>query len=267
MLPNVRLMIAATLTAVIVLICGFGLFAAMRVSHEPFERMPTAAAPLQLPAARLEEIAAAEPFDYRFAFSAAAVISGMPTPLPDEQETASAIIPVAGDPQYEAAEAVPVGNEDGPTPQQLAAAPGDSRQTKTDEAAATTGAMAPAPTSDVAAITPSSADSSHEASPPLRQTSKTEIMPVILPSAWATPEVTAKDVQKEAEKNAKRVNEAARTRRRTREIAEDWSFEPSWINPVPEAPPPKTRRAKLTPGTKSEQDAGIGGPFVSAPNR
>jgi hypothetical protein len=48
MFPNVRLMIAATLASVVALICGFGMFAVFRVSHEPFVRLPAATAPLQL---------------------------------------------------------------------------------------------------------------------------------------------------------------------------------------------------------------------------
>ena len=45
MFPNVRLMIVATLASVVALICGFGMFAVFRVSHEPFVRVPAATAP------------------------------------------------------------------------------------------------------------------------------------------------------------------------------------------------------------------------------
>jgi hypothetical protein len=48
MLPNLRLMIAAVLTSVVALSCGFGIFAAFRVSHEPFARLPAAMAAPQL---------------------------------------------------------------------------------------------------------------------------------------------------------------------------------------------------------------------------
>ncbi len=75
MFPNVRLVIAATVASVVALICGFGLFAAFRVSHEPLVRLPPAVAPIQLVAdnaARLSTtVAAAEPFDRRFQISAA----------------------------------------------------------------------------------------------------------------------------------------------------------------------------------------------------
>jgi hypothetical protein len=46
MFPNVRLMIAAMLASVLVLVCGFGIFAAFRVSREPIAHLPAAALPL-----------------------------------------------------------------------------------------------------------------------------------------------------------------------------------------------------------------------------
>jgi hypothetical protein len=48
MFPNVRLMIAAMLASVVALVCGFGLFAVFRVSHEPFARAHAATASLRL---------------------------------------------------------------------------------------------------------------------------------------------------------------------------------------------------------------------------
>jgi hypothetical protein len=48
MLPNVRLLIAAMLASVLVLICGFGVFAAFRVSRDPIAHLPVAAPPSQL---------------------------------------------------------------------------------------------------------------------------------------------------------------------------------------------------------------------------
>jgi hypothetical protein len=74
MFPNVRLMIAATLASVLALICGFGMFAAFHVSHEPLVRLPSASAPLQLSAdnaATPMAYAAAEPFARRFQISEA----------------------------------------------------------------------------------------------------------------------------------------------------------------------------------------------------
>jgi hypothetical protein len=48
MFPNLRLLIGALLASVVTLCCGFGVFAAFRVSHEPLSRLPAATAPLQL---------------------------------------------------------------------------------------------------------------------------------------------------------------------------------------------------------------------------
>src|SRR5580658_8821292 len=48
MFPSVRLMVAAIFASIVVLVFGFGMFAAFRVSHEPFARLPPATSPLQL---------------------------------------------------------------------------------------------------------------------------------------------------------------------------------------------------------------------------
>ena len=47
MLPDIRLMIAATFAAVLILVFGFGMFATFRVSHAPLERVASAG-PLHL---------------------------------------------------------------------------------------------------------------------------------------------------------------------------------------------------------------------------
>jgi hypothetical protein len=47
MFPNMRLMIAAIAASIVMLSCGFGVFAAFRINHDPFGRLPNAA-PLQL---------------------------------------------------------------------------------------------------------------------------------------------------------------------------------------------------------------------------
>ena len=69
MLPDVRLLIAATFVSVAALICGFAMFAALRISHEPLARLPSPAAPAQLiseGSAAPMAYAAPEPFDRRF---------------------------------------------------------------------------------------------------------------------------------------------------------------------------------------------------------
>ena len=71
MLPNLRLTIAAVFASILALCCGFAMFAAVRVSHAPLARASSAVPGLQLTAAngpRLPlNLAAAEPFDHRFA--------------------------------------------------------------------------------------------------------------------------------------------------------------------------------------------------------
>ena len=67
MFPNIRLMIAAMVASMVALSCGFGVFAAFRVNHEPLVRLPPVTAPLQLIAGNSASVAvaAAEPFDRR----------------------------------------------------------------------------------------------------------------------------------------------------------------------------------------------------------
>jgi len=65
MFPNVRLLVGALFASVVALSCGFGLFAAFRVNHEPLSRLPVGTAPVQFVA---NEVAASRtgwgtPFD------------------------------------------------------------------------------------------------------------------------------------------------------------------------------------------------------------
>jgi hypothetical protein len=85
MLPNLRLMIAAVLTSVLALSCGFGIFAAFRVSHEPFARLPAAMAAPQLATENAAQLLA---YDLR-----ANDVAGRPVDIPlrgGEEATASA---------------------------------------------------------------------------------------------------------------------------------------------------------------------------------
>lgn len=68
MFPNVRLMIAATFVSAVVLICGFVVFAAFRVTHEPLGRVALVG-PLQLTAEGIEPAPgeSTAPFMLRFA--------------------------------------------------------------------------------------------------------------------------------------------------------------------------------------------------------
>jgi hypothetical protein len=48
MFPNMRLFLGALLASIVVLCCGFGVFAAFRVNHEPLSRLPADTVALQL---------------------------------------------------------------------------------------------------------------------------------------------------------------------------------------------------------------------------
>jgi hypothetical protein len=107
MFPNIRLMIAAMVASMVALSCGFGVFAAFRVNHEPLVRLPPVTAPLQLIAGNSAAVAvaAAEPFDRRFQTSppqSAARATEPPTLRRDDREgvesapAASAAVPDRG---------------------------------------------------------------------------------------------------------------------------------------------------------------------------
>jgi hypothetical protein len=71
MFPNIRLLIAATIAPVVALGCGFGVFAAFRVSHEPLMLMPIPVASAPLPPLIDNSVTqplafATEPFERRF---------------------------------------------------------------------------------------------------------------------------------------------------------------------------------------------------------
>ncbi len=95
MFPNIRLMIAAIVASIVALSCGFGVFAAFRVNHEPLVRLPPITAPLQLIAGNAASVAvaAAEPFDRRFQTSppqSAARPTEPPTARRDDRNGAAA---------------------------------------------------------------------------------------------------------------------------------------------------------------------------------
>jgi hypothetical protein len=85
MLPNLRLMIAAILTSVLALSCGFGIFAAFRISHDPFAHLPAAMSAPQLATENAAQLLA---YDLR-----ANDVAGRPVDIPlrgGEEAAASA---------------------------------------------------------------------------------------------------------------------------------------------------------------------------------
>ena len=114
MFPNVRLMIAAMLASVVALVCGFGMFAVFRVSHEPLARSPAAAASLRLVADNAAysstSLASSVPFDRRLQVGAQPSTAGT-TDVPEaageretEMETATALEPRPAAPEQSASE-------------------------------------------------------------------------------------------------------------------------------------------------------------------
>jgi hypothetical protein len=118
MFPNVRLMIAAMLASVVALVCGFGMFAVFRVSHEPFARSPAATASLRLVADNAAYsyagLASGVPFDRRLQVAAepsAAATTDMPEATGEHEAetetapaTASAPEPTSAAPEQASAE-------------------------------------------------------------------------------------------------------------------------------------------------------------------
>jgi hypothetical protein len=174
MFPNVRLMTAAMLASVVALICGFGLFAAFRVSHDPLVRLPPAVTAMQLiaeNAARLSTtVVPGEPFDRRFQIGAA----------PNIKENVN--LPARGPNPHDDVGFTPSVAPEAPTPAApdattVLAEPKDAaaltalQPAETPAEAAADNATNPAPTSDSPALVPQSEISSAAASTDVDRTS------------------------------------------------------------------------------------------------
>ncbi len=111
MFPDFRLMIAAAFASVVALVCGFGVFATVHVSHAPLVRMPPALALLQqlrADNAVTLPITALEPFEHRFRLGEPANRAGISALAyaaiqPNEQPVIKAVMPLADDQDHEAA--------------------------------------------------------------------------------------------------------------------------------------------------------------------
>jgi hypothetical protein len=285
MLPNVRLMIAATFTSVVVLIFGFGVFAALRVSHQPLERSASAA-PLLLIAANaatsVANVAAAEPFERRFQIDEPAGgggISALAYSAPEQPAERSAVTIVVPAADYHDATLsepgptpMPPDSVDASAPSQPATAAGAVPEAKPDEIAAATGALAPPSALSVAVALPN-AESMPEQTHPAAPAIETEVPPPpsITEPAPTMPETAAKS----AEKEAKRPHVATRTHhaRKARAIAQDAAFEQprseaaqAWPSQAAQQPA-KSRHAKNTSSTTAVSSPATGGPSISAPSR
>src|SRR5579883_2154771 len=100
MFPNVRLLLAAVVATMVVLSCGFGVFATFRINHQPLAELPIVGAPLQLAdhaSPAMETLAAAGRFGARLDAPRIAIVdrddvSALKVNLHDAAETADVAV-------------------------------------------------------------------------------------------------------------------------------------------------------------------------------
>ena len=267
MLPNIRLMIAATFAAVLMLICGFSMFATFRVSHAPLERVASAAS-LHLVTTDATTpamtVTAAAPFNNRFdvggpgSGSVAALAYAAPDPAEPAETNVTA--PAADDREPIAAEPA---SGDGQASSQQAAIAEAEPETKPDETPAAAAPLTPPADSTIAPTAPAIAEPMPE---PAAQTREPEVAsaPATAEPALALPDLTTQAPNKavragKTEKKAKRAHAAARTHRihKARAVARASGFEAQttfqtglwWTQPEPQRVPAKIRHAKITSTT------------------
>jgi hypothetical protein len=284
MLPNIRLMIAATFAAVLMLIFGFGMFASFRVSHAPFERVAAAGAlhPFAAHAATPPLMVSAEaPFNNRFESgepgSGSVAALAYAAPEPDEQPETNIAAPAADDHQQNATEPTPEppSTPDAPVSAdvqasaQQAALSETASETKPDQTPAA--ATPSVPSAEPATITlvepPISVPMSEPAQAP--EPDVASVAPAT-ESAPTPPDLTTMTAQKKA----KHPHTATRTHvtHKARVVANAVNIEtrttfqtaPEW----PQLDPPNAL-AKITHTSTTPKDMlyGTGGPFISAPGR
>lgn len=275
MLPNIRLMIAATLAAVLMLICGFGVFAAFRVSHAPLEPVASAAS-LRLAttdaAMQAMSIAATAPFNNSFdagppGGSVAALAYAAPEPAAPSETNVTG--PAADDREPTAAESRPAtaepaaSGDDATSSSEQTARSEAEPETKPEEMAAT---AAPVGTTDadstIADAAPATAKPP-EAAPlpaPRREPEVASAAATIEP-AIALPDLATKAAE-EAEIKAKRAH-AARTHHvhKARVVTAASGFESQttfqtapWGTPqTPQKAPARIRHTKITSATPASE--------------
>ncbi len=249
MFPNVRLLIAAVVASVVALSCGFGLFAAFRVNHEPLSRLATGAAPLQLaagnPMPSVALPAPADSFGDRFPLNPAAVAAVFPELPPHQPEHDDSVEP----PSAVATTTAPEPDAVEPTqPAPVAQAPATMPDAKPDDVA----------------VTRSEPTTPSQPPPAATETAATE--PPAEPAAAAEPTAPTEQASQKPNPDAKP------------DIKPDTATTTAAVPPPPEVHPKAAHRHRLAakaqrarqaraiaqPGT---QPSGIGGPLVPLPNR
>jgi hypothetical protein len=274
MLPNIRLMIAATFAAVLMLICGFSMFATFRVSHAPLERVASAAS-LHLvttdAASPLMTVTAVAPFNNRFDVggpgSGSVAALAYAAPEPSETPETKVAAPAADDCEPTAAESPASG--DAPASSQQAALSEAEPETKREETpAAATPPLASAD-STIALAAPSIAEPMPEPSLPPGQTREPEVAsaPATVEPALALPDLATQTAEKaeqaeKAEKKAKHAH-AARTHHvhKARAVVGASRFEAQttfqtgtwWTQQAPQKASVKIRHTKITSATPASE--------------
>lgn len=249
MFPNVRILIAAVVASVVALSCGFAMFAALRVNHEPLSRLATGAAPLQLAAGNpIPSVAMPAPvnsFGNRFPLNQADSAGASPEATPRQPDHDDSVEP-PGAVASTTATAPETGAAEPAQPAPVAQAPAAAPDAKPDEVAVAPNEPPPAAPSEPA--------------PAATETAVTEP-----PAEQAVPaKLAAPTEQASQEPNPDTKPDIATTA----------AAEP----PPPEAPHKAAHRHRLAAKAQRARQAraiaqpvsqptGIGGPFVPPPSR
>jgi hypothetical protein len=263
MFPNVRLLIAAVVASVVALSCGFAMFAAFRVNHEPLSRLASGAAPLQLAAGNLPPPAAspgpAGSFGNRFPASdgdTTGASAPAPPPQPERDDsveppsavastTATAPATNAAEPALPAPVAqAPAAEPEPPAP--VAQTPAAEPDAKPDEVA-------------VAPSEPSPAAAPSEPAPAATETAATE--PPVQPTAAAESAAPTEQASQEPDTKPETAATAA-----AEPPAPEAHHKAAHRHRLAAAKAQHARQARAVAPTVS-QPAGIGGPFVPPPTR
>jgi hypothetical protein len=270
MFPNVRLMIAAMAASVVVLSCGFGVFAAFRVNHEPLARLPAVTAPVQHvaenPPPASVTIATKEPFDSRFRFrkpeidddaaevTASIAPSVKPSAAPAVEPT-ERTAPTVHAPEPDSA---PLGAPE----QKLPAQSMQALESGSDPVADTAAQVAAAPPVD-------QAQPAEETAPTTEQTKATEVVPAAPPKTAAKPAArpAVKVARKTVHKVAPRQRVAIKMHRARRSHAHafaQFSDESSDLaQPNFQSAPPNGLQNQPVRARRVARRSAVGGPFVS----
>ena len=270
MFPNVRLMIAAIAASIVALSCGFGVFAAFRVNHEPLARLPST--PMQF--ARGNDVAPLPAVVPPTAPAAGTPESAAPVaiaPTPAAQPAQAAAEPAPVQQQQTLVDTVPDAKAVGTsTPTQPASAPMPvvQQQPALSDALpeakitnADTQVVAAAPAAPAAAVVPPAIDQAPSAA---ENTRDSETTSAISGSEPAPPHDRA--AKKTAKRHAhRRVAGTQPWLSPPRATAAN--IAPHFITAQPEfrsAPPQRVRHVRAVSRARARREPAVGGPFVAA---